>query len=519
MARIASLLVPLFPLAARLRSEPELAGEAVVIVEGNGNAAHVIAASRRARRETICAGMTLPQARALLPKLIARGRDAECERTSQEALLEIAERFSPRIEDAGEGVAHLDVSGMEGLFRDKKETTAEEGPADHETTLARAIIQAAGTAGLPTRVGIAASKLAARIAAELPKSPVIVPPGEESAFLAPLPLTRLLPELAIGDALGRWGIRSIGELARLPEAEVASRLGETGRALHWAARGVDSRPLTPRLPPPEFREGMDLEWPLVSLEPFLFIANAALDRLARRMEVQGFACRRLELLLKLEPDGYDSRGIDLPAPTRDVKTMLTLIRLGLEARTPGAPVAGFSFVAHPDRPRRAQLSLFGSPALSPDKLATTIARLAALIGSDRVGTPVTVDGHAPERFAIVAHDPPPPPELRRRPRRSRGLLAVRVLRPPVPVEVIMRGNELHSVQPLAVRNDSGDGSKRMKIEGSIRVASGPWSLEEGWWCEKPVDRDYWDVELSSGGVYRIYRERGEGGWYVDGMYD
>src|SRR5437867_10805157 len=123
--------------------------------------------------------------------------------------------------------------------------------------------------------------------------------------------------------LHRFGLKSIGDLARLPESEIASRLGEIGRQLHFAARGVDPRPLIPRALPPEFREGMDLEWPLVALEPFLFIASAALDRLTKRMEVQGFACMRLEVTMNLEPDGFHARAIDLPAPTRDVKTMLT----------------------------------------------------------------------------------------------------------------------------------------------------------------------------------------------------
>jgi hypothetical protein len=57
------------------------------------------------------------------------------------------------------------------------------------------------------------------------------------------------------------------------------------------------------------------------------------------------------------------------------------------------------------------------------------------------------------------------------------------------------------------------------IAGRVRVASGPWSLEEGWWTESPVDRDYWDVELSEGGLYRIYRERRGGAWFADGIYD
>jgi nucleotidyltransferase/DNA polymerase involved in DNA repair len=97
MTRLACLFVPMFPLAARLRSEPDLREEAVAIVDGNGNNAHVVAATRRARKKGIHSGLSLAQARSILPKVIARGRDAECERTAQEALLEVAETFSPRV--------------------------------------------------------------------------------------------------------------------------------------------------------------------------------------------------------------------------------------------------------------------------------------------------------------------------------------------------------------------------------------------------------------------------------------
>jgi pimeloyl-ACP methyl ester carboxylesterase len=94
---------------------------------------------------------------------------------------------------------------------------------------------------------------------------------------------------------------------------------------------------------------MNLEWPLVALEPFLFVGRAALERLCNRLEARGLACSRLELALRLEPDGHVTRSVDLPAPTRDVKTLLTLVKLNLEASPPGAPVAGFTFAAHPER--------------------------------------------------------------------------------------------------------------------------------------------------------------------------
>ena len=318
LPRLACVAVSLFPLAARLRSEPELAREAVVIVEGNGSAARVLAASRLARRAGVRPGLTLPQARALIPKLVARPRDAECERAAQEALLEIAERFSPRIEDAGEGVAYLDVDGIDRRFRPAGRgprgaaappagattpatpptpTTPATPASPAETSLACALAGAAEAAGLPARVGIASSKLAARIAATLAESPAIVTAGEEAVFLAPLPLARLLPTpetlgsgapgaatipstrttggtpahpgaagiIDIVATLARWGIKTIGDFARLPVARVTSRLGSSGRELHATARGIDPRPLMPSPPPPAFHEGMDLEWPLVAL--------------------------------------------------------------------------------------------------------------------------------------------------------------------------------------------------------------------------------------------------------------
>jgi protein ImuB len=533
---LACLYVPLFPLAARLRSEPELKDEAVAVCEGNGGSARVVAATRKARRAGIEPGMTLPQARAILPKLIARGRDRAGEHAAQEALLEVAEAFSPRVEDGGEGVAYLELDGHP-LLRPHSEITrltptpSPEGRGESVLcmALARAIRVAAEKALLPARVGVAASKLSARIAAGLPDSPTVVPEGEELRFLAPLPLARLAPALEIASTLDRWGLHTIGDFAKLPEGEVASRLGEAGRELHATARGIDPRPLEPRVPPPSFTEGMELEWPLAALEPFLFLAHAALERLVRRLEAQALACTRLEASLTLDPDGRDARTISLPAPTRDVKTLLTLVRLELEARPPGAAVSGFSFTAHPDAPRRAQLSLFGPAALSPDRLATTIARLASLLGADRVGSPRSVEGHRPERFTLSGYVPPAPPSSRLPPRSGRGLLAVRVLRPPVALEVILETPREKPSPPGGGRGESEGGrpvslkalapDAPLPIAGSVRVAAGPWSLEEGWWGETPADRDYWDVELSDGGLYRVYRDRNADAWFADGVYD
>ncbi len=499
--RITCLYVPLFPLAARLRSEPELTGEALVLLEGNGNAARVHAASRRARKAGIRRGMSLAQARALLPKVTARGRDSAAERAAQQSLLEIAEALSPRVEDAGEGVVFIDASGLERHWADERD-------------LGTSIIRAVERAGMSARVGIAGCKLAARVAAEQSDSPTLVANGDEAGFLAPLPLSRLLAETHILARLGRWGIHSIGQFAELPKNDVASRFGELGQRLHRQARGIDSRPLVPHRPPPTFDEGMDLEWALTTLEPFLFVAHAALERMCARMERRGLACLRLETSLRLEPDGMNERSIELPTPTRDSKTLLTLLKLDLEASPPGAPVMGFTLRGYPDRPREAQLTLFGPSALSPDRLATTLARLFTLLGPDHLGSPQPSDDHRPGDFRLQRFSPPPAPEVCEPPPRGYGLLAVRSLRPPIPIEV------LADTQPRRIQSVVGEATERRpRISGGVRIASGPWALEENWWEDEPVDRDYWDVELADGAVYRIYRNRLTEDWFADGIYD
>jgi hypothetical protein len=157
-----------------------------------------------------------------------------------------------------------------------------------------------------------------------------------------------------------------------------------------------------------------------------------------------------------------------------------------------------------------------------------IARIGSIVGADRVGAPRTVDGWAPERCAIAPYDPPPPPRVRRAPRRGRGLLAVRVLRPPIPLEVTTDGPPLlpgaapsRHLRILSIRpaNPDDPRAKALRLIGDVRVASGPWEVSEGWWADAPIHRDYWDVELVLGGSCRVNRERAVEQWFADGVYD
>jgi hypothetical protein len=149
--------------------------------------------------------------------------------------------------------------------------------------------------------------------------------------------------------------------------------------------------------------------------------------------------------------------------------------------------------------------------VSPEKLAAAVARLASMIGEDRIGMPVTVDSHRPDRYALGNYEPPAPPKLSTAPKNSRAIATVRAFRTPIPIEVVLRrpnDDEPDSIQIESIRGND-------EIHGDVRLCSGPWQIEEGWWRENPDVHEYWDVELERG-TYRIY-ENGE--WFADGKYD
>ncbi|MGA7990051.1 MAG: hypothetical protein WCC53_01335, partial [Thermoanaerobaculia bacterium] len=113
---------------------------------------------------------------------------------------------------------------------------------------------------------------------------------------------------------------------------------------------------------------------------------------------------------------------------------------------------------------------------------------------------------------------------RRTPKTGRGLLSVRVLRPAVPLEVMIEDERPVSLRAFEGSETAGDGGAPKaapppEIRGAVRVASGPWRMEEGWWLDAPATRAYWDVELSGGGLYRVYRDEAGGAWFADGIYD
>ena len=224
----------------------------------------------------------------------------------------------------------------------------------------------------------------------------------------------------------RWGIRTLGEFAALPSGELSSRLGRNALAWQAIARGEDTAPLVPTLPEERFESSLDLEWPIDGLEPLSFVLTRLLEPLSERLERRDRGAATLHLDLRLiMPRGVDAarheRHLQLPSPIRDVRTLRTLLLLDLDAHPPPAPVDRVTIVIDPTPGRVVQHTLFTRAHPTPEQISTLLARLAALMGQDRIGAPATVDSYRPGAFAMMpfATDHDDQTQSNRRDRRER----------------------------------------------------------------------------------------------------
>ena len=449
------------------------------------------------------------------------------------ALLTIARDFSPRIESRPGGTVVLDVSGLQRLFGDAAAI------ADH---LARA--------GTP-RVGIAATQTAAILLARS-RGGISVAAGDADVALQQLPLAdleqlageidaasaRLRPSRPhharsshTFDVLRRWGLTTIGEFAVLPASQLSARLGATGLAHQRLARGIDPRPLVPDPAVRRFLGTFELEWPVDTLEPLSFVFARVLDPLTGALERADRAGVALHLHLRLADRTTYTRTLSLPAPMRDAKVLRTLLLLDLESHPPAAAVDVVTIEIDPAPGRIVQYSLLERPVPSPETLATLIARLGALVGETRCGSPRLLDTHQPDAWAMTAvtfedrapfdsSTPRPggqasgPPAPRSGPPSglstpAAGRLALRRYRPEIAVRVTVE-----SGRPARLAID-----RRGLPGGAVRQAAGPWRTSGGWWGSAQWNRDEWDVALEDGAVCRIFQDRVSGGWFVEGIYD
>jgi DNA polymerase-4 len=221
--------------AVEQRDRPELLGKPVIVGGDPGARGVVSAASYEARRFGVHSAMPLRTAAALCPEGIFLPVNGSKYRAASRAVMEILGRYTPRVEQVSIDEAFLDVAGSEALFG--------QPPA-----IAAAIKAAVRSeVGLIASVGVASTKLVAKIASDLrkPDGLVVVAAGDEAAFLAPLPIARLWGVGAQTRAvLAEYGVRTIGDLASTEPQLLVRRLGKHGATLVERARGVDPSPVT-----------------------------------------------------------------------------------------------------------------------------------------------------------------------------------------------------------------------------------------------------------------------------------
>jgi DNA polymerase-4 len=224
--------------AVEQRDRPELRGKPVVVGGGGPNQRGVVsAASYEARAFGVHSAMPLRQAGRLCPQAVFLPVDGTKYQSVSRDVMAILRRFSPLVEPISIDEAFIDVTGSRPLFGDG------ESIAGQIKTAVRAEV------GLTASVGVATTKLVAKIASDLrkPDGLVVVPPGGEAAFLEPLAITRLWGVGAkSAAALREYGVRTIGDLAALPDDLLTRRFGKHGASLGERARGVDWDPVGDR---------------------------------------------------------------------------------------------------------------------------------------------------------------------------------------------------------------------------------------------------------------------------------
>ncbi len=522
----ACIFVPNFPLAAVFRAEPELRARAVAMVEGKPPLEKVFAVNESAASRGIAPGMTKAQAE-LCAELTLRPRSPLQESAAHAALLDCAQSFSPCVEDAACDTALLDLAGMESLLGSPPE-------------MAQAICCRAADLGIDGNVALASNPDAAVLAARGFSGVTVIPPGKEGESLGSLPVEVLFadplfanpPEPQKADnsgkkarrfleTLDRWGVRNLRALAALPEVALSERLGQEGVRLQQLARGAASRTLVPVEAPAVFEEAVELEYPIVLLEPLAFLLNRLLEQICARLASRALNTQELRLTLELEsfslahPAEQFQRTLRLPLPMRDAKLFLKLLQLDLNAHPPGAPIVKIHLAAEPARPRSAQAGLFLPPSPEPEKLELTLGRIAGLVGEDRFGSVELLDTHRAEAFRMRRFTPVSGAEAK--PQKTAeeeksAVAALRMFRPALRAAVTLENGE-----PMRVVC-----SKKKEVQGNVLWKAGPWRSSGDWWERKAWARDEWDIALQTAegvALYRLVHDLLGGDWFVEGSYD
>jgi protein ImuB len=494
-------------------------------------------------------------------------------------LLEIAQAFSPRYECHRDDLVSIDVTGLERLMGVRRPASdagiLNPGPRASESRVresrrpgiaaspspesripdvrvGEALVQALLAKGVRGHVALAGTRVAALVLAHARPGLTVIENGDEAAALATVPIDVLarVGEFVVPPRLGNqkdarraeaagvntfthWALRTLGELAALPAPEVTARLGRQALVWQAIARGEDVRPLVPSEPEERFEGSLELEWPIEGLEPLSFVLTRLLEPLSTQLERRDRGAAVLHVTLDLVTREVHARHLQLPSPLRDVRTLRTLALLDIESHPPAGAIDRVTVIIEPTPGRVVQHTLFTRAQPTPERLSTLLARLGAVMGQDRIGSPTVVESHRPGAFAMrpfTTEHPSITPQPAAPERRPAVVTAFRRCRPPVPARVAAEDG-----RPVRVTSD-----RQGFTGGSVVMASGPWRASGNWWevdaaaippstgaaptsrglsGERPWDRDEWDVMLSDHARYRIFHDRTTRAWFIEGMFD
>ena len=494
-----SIHVPDFSVEAELRHRPELRQRAVAVVDGKPPLWTVIGLNSLARDAGIEPGMTKLQVEQFFDAAV-RQRSSVEETSAHAALLDCASSFSPRVEDTCTGTVVADIAGLAHLFGSYSE-------------IAQDLARHVADLGMTSNVAVASNPDAAICAARGFSGITVIDEGTEGTRLKNLDVA-ILPLLAEDHAtLLRWGIRTVGALARLPAKALSQRLGQKGVHLHRLARGGATRPLVPRKESLHFEETTELDYSVTLLEPLAFILNRMAESLFKRLQSRGLAALELHLTLGRErPHDPYTLSLRLPVPGRSPRVVSRLLMLELESHPPGAPVSKICLEATPSKPRVVQTGLFVPLAPEPEKLELTLARIAAIVGPGNVGSPQLKDTWERDQFEIMHFG------IRNAEFGFQGPhahVALRRFRPAREATVRLRNNT-----PTWVAFSG--------FHGPIQNASGPWHSSGNWWTQAWA-REEWDIAVCSPNpksefrisklLLRLFRNTLTNRWYAEGIYD
>ena len=319
--------------------------------------------------------------------------------------------------------------------------------------------------------------------------------------------------------LHKWGIHTVGQLAVLDKEQLAARLGPEAIRMWERANGRSSRLLKLIRPPESFQESFEFEREIETAEPLLFMLRRFLEQLAVRLAAIYLVAKELTLRITFGNKQIYERVFKIPQPTNDVDLLFRMLQTHLENFRSEHPIVAVALSAEPIKSAGEQFGLFETTLRNPHQLSETLARLTALLGGDRIGTPVLEETHRPDAFrmqpfswAVVSASSAvarakedvssgeTPPTLKT----AHATATLRRFRPAVSASVLQD-------QDIPAHVRSGG------MSGKIIDERGPYLLSGNWWDEKSWRRDEWDLQLKNGELVRAHER--DGVWKIDGVYD